>query len=123
MKIKIVNHPLQDENTKPENIQYPNEKWCVKTYIYREGDGGMNLWFQELNRIKPDIIYLYEIKAFKEKIVNGYNEDNWIEDTIYSIRADLKKNEIKKCNCKWTDRNFTYDGLPCDWCTNCGRKK
>lgn len=93
MELKIVNRPLQGENTKPEDIQYPNESWCVKTLIYRDGDGGMNLWFKELERIKPhvDIIYLYEIKSWKDKIVNGLNEDDWFYDTLYSIRYDYRK--------------------------------
>jgi hypothetical protein len=52
MEIKIVKKPMQDENTLPEDIQYPNESWCVKTSFYMEGDGGMNLWFEEIDRVK-----------------------------------------------------------------------
>jgi hypothetical protein len=90
MELKIVKRPLQDNNTKPEDIQYPNEKWCVKTVIYREGDGGINLFFKEIERIKPDVLYLYEIYSWKDKIVNGLNEDDWFEDILYSVRYDYK---------------------------------
>jgi len=90
MEIKIVNKPMQDEHTKPEDVQYPNEKWCVRDFIYREGDGGMNLWFKQLERVNPDIVYLYEIKAWKDRIVNGLNENDWFEDIIYQVRADFK---------------------------------
>jgi hypothetical protein len=97
MEIKLVKRPLQDENTKPEEVQYPNEKWCVKTSMYREGDGGMKLWFKEIERVNPDVIYLYEIKSWKDKIVNGSNKDDWFEDILYSVRYDFKKfpNETK----------------------------
>ena len=99
MELKIVNRPLQDSNTKPKNIQYPNENWCVKTYIYREGDGGMGLWYKELERINPSIVYLYEIKAWKDKIVNGINLKDWFDDILYQVRFDYKKlpySEIEK---------------------------
>jgi len=91
MELKIVKRPLQDFNTKPENIQYPDESWCVKTSMYREGDGGMNLWFKEIERVNPDIVYLYEIKSWVDKIVNGTNQEDWIEDTLYSVRYEFKK--------------------------------
>lgn len=90
MEIKLVKRPLQDELTKPKETQYPNEKWCVRTSMYREGDGGMNLWFKEIERINPDVIYLYEIKSWKDKIVNGLNKDDWFEDIVYSVRYDFK---------------------------------
>ena len=91
MQLKIVNKPLQDEYTKAEDVQYSGEKWCVKTSFYREEDGGMNLWFKEIERVNPDIVYLYEIKSWRDKIVNGTNENDWIEDTIYSVRYEFKK--------------------------------
>ena len=69
MEIKLVKRPLQDEHTKPEEVQFPNEKWCVKTSMYREGVGGMTLWFKEIERVNPDVIYLYEIKSWKFQIV------------------------------------------------------
>jgi hypothetical protein len=90
MELKIVKKPLQDAYS-IEDIQYPGEKWCVKTAIYREGDGGMSLWFKEIERVNPDIVYLYEIKSWRDKIVNGTNESDWIEDTIYSVRYEFKK--------------------------------
>ena len=103
MEIKIVKRPLQDSNTKLEDLEYVEfitennqlikivPSWCVRNFMYREGDGGMNLWFKELERVKPDVIYLYEIKAWKDKIVNGSNKEDWFEDILYSVRADFKK--------------------------------
>jgi len=91
MELKIVKRPLQDAYTKPEDVQYPGEKWCVKTSIYREGDGGMSLLFKEIERVNPDIVYLYEIKSWRDKIVNGTNKDDWFEDTIYSVSYEYKK--------------------------------
>lgn len=26
------------------------------------------------------------------------------------------------CECPPSEADFTFDGLPCGWCTNCGRK-
>ena len=91
INLKFVKRPLQDEFTKLDEIQYPNEKWCVKTSIYREGDGGIKLWFKEIERIKPDIVYFHKIESWKDKIVNGLEEKNWFEDTLYQIRYDFKK--------------------------------
>ena len=91
MELKIVKRPLQNEYTKPEDVQYPDESWCVKTSMYRESDGGMSLWFKQIERVNPDVVYLYEIKSWVDKIVNGTNEANWIEDTIYSVRYEFKK--------------------------------
>lgn len=91
INIKFVKRPLQDEFTKLEDIQFPNEKWCVRTSIYRKGDGGIKLWFKEIEHIKPDIVYFHKIDSWKDKIVNGLNEDDWFEDTLYRIRYDLKR--------------------------------
>lgn len=92
MEIKIVKKPLQDEQT-IEDIQYPGEKWCVRTSMYRESDGGINLWFKEIERVNPSVIYLYEIKSSVGKISNGNNKD-FIEEIIYSVRYDFKKEVI-----------------------------
>jgi hypothetical protein len=91
MELKIVKRPLQDDHTEPENIQYPGEKWCVKTSMYRETDGGMSLWFKEIERVNPEIVYLYSISSFRAKIGNGTNEGDPIENTIYSVRYEFKK--------------------------------
>jgi len=70
MELKIVKRPLQDSNTKSEDLEFIEHKiennqlkeiipsWCVKSSIYREGDGGMNMWFKEIERVKPDVIYM-----------------------------------------------------------------
>jgi hypothetical protein len=91
MELKIVKRPLQDEYTTLDNVQYLGEKWCVKESMYRESDGGMSLWFKEIERVNPDTVYLYEIKSWVGKISNGNNQDDWIEDTIYSVRYEFKK--------------------------------
>lgn len=103
MEIKIVKRPLQNGSTKLDDLEYieyitennqlkkiiPN--WCVRNFMYREGDGGMNLWFKELGRVKPDVVYLYEISAWKDIFVNGHNKDDWFEDIIYRVRAAFEK--------------------------------
>jgi len=83
MELKILKEPTFEDSS--------GKVWSVKTSIYREGDGGMSLWFKEIERVNPDIVYLYEIKSWRDKIVNGTNEDDWIEDTIYSVRYEFKK--------------------------------
>ena len=102
MELRIVKRPLQDFQTKFEDLEYvefitedgvlkrkiPN--WCVDSFIFREGDGGLQLWFNKIKQINPDILYLYEIRSYKDKIVNGENEEDWFEDTIYHVRCDMK---------------------------------
>jgi len=85
MELKIVQRPVFEDSS--------GKVWQVKTSMYREGDGGMNLWFKEIERVNPDIVYLYEIKSWKDKIVNGIDEADWIEDTIYSVRYEFKQNK------------------------------
>lgn len=83
MELKIVQRPVFENNS---------GKVCqVRTSRYREGDGGMNLWFKEIERVNPDTVYLYEIKSWRDKIVNGIDEADWIEDTIYSVRYEFLK--------------------------------
>ena len=91
MEIKLVKTPFQDENTELKDVNYPTDTWSVDTSIYRNGDGGLNLWFKEIERVKPDIIYLYEISSRNDKIVNGDNEENWIDDILTTVRYKFKK--------------------------------
>lgn len=102
MEIKIVNMPLQNTYSKSSDLQYvefvteenslkrivPN--WCVKNFLCRESNGGMNLWFKELERVKPKIVYLYEIRAWKDKVYDHENPEG-VDDIIYCVRADFKK--------------------------------
>jgi hypothetical protein len=83
MELKIVQRPVFEDSS--------GKIWQVKTSIYREQDGGMKLWFEEIERVDPDVVYLYEIKSWRDKIVNGTNEADWIEDTIYRVRYEFKK--------------------------------
>jgi SpoVK/Ycf46/Vps4 family AAA+-type ATPase len=99
MELKIVHRPLQDKYTEKENLEYAyfvtedNQlkeiipHWRVKSYFYRERDGGIQLWLKEIERVKPDIIYLYEIKSWNDK---GLSEENWFEDTIHCIKCDMR---------------------------------
>lgn len=93
MEIKTVKRPLQDKYTKPEDIEYQEESWCVQTSMYREGDGGMKCWFEHLNELEKkgcNLVYLYSIIASNQKICNGPDEKDEIEDIIYTVRADYK---------------------------------
>ena len=83
MELKIIQRPVFEDGS--------GKVWQVKTSMYREADGGMSLWFKEVERVNPDIVYLYEIKSWVDKIVNGTNESYWIEDTIYRVRYEFKK--------------------------------
>jgi hypothetical protein len=49
------------------------------------------MWFKEIERVKPDIIYLYAITSRNDKIVNGHNEEDWIDDIINTVRYQFKK--------------------------------
>jgi hypothetical protein len=91
MEIKLVKTPFQDENTEPKDVNYPNDTWFVEESLYRNGDGGLSLWFKEIERVKPDIIYLYAITSRNDKIVNGHNEEDWIDDIINTVRYQFKK--------------------------------
>jgi len=94
MELKIVKSPYQNNsiygekeyvthtiesnlkgNFLTKNIPY----WCVKTYQYKESDGGINLWFKMLKNINPKIIYFFDIKTIIEN-----------NETYYLIRADIK---------------------------------
>lgn len=103
MKILTVNRPLQDCNTKLEELQYVEivgcgktafkkiPTWCVKT----EMTDNMIDWFKRMeeqvneHRLKRDInvegIYLYDITAKDPMIINGKTSSKKI---IYYIRWD-----------------------------------
>lgn len=91
MEIRIVKTSVQSENTEPKDVNYPNDTWSVEESLYRNGDGGLSLWFKEIERVKPDIIYLYAITSRNDKIVNGHNEEDWIDDIINTVRYQFKK--------------------------------
>jgi hypothetical protein len=83
MELKIVKRPaFEDESGK---------NWFVETAMYRQADGGMRLWFEKIERVNPEIVYLYEIRSWLGKIANGNNQEDWIEDTLYSVRYAFKK--------------------------------
>jgi hypothetical protein len=83
MELKILKEPIFEDSS--------GKVWSVKTSIYREGDGGMSLWFEKIERVNPEIVYLYEIRSWLGKIANGNNQEDWIEDTLYSVRYAFKK--------------------------------
>jgi len=88
MEIRIVESPFQGVDTTPKDMNHPNDTWSVEESLYRNFDGGMNLWFKEIERVKPDTIYLYEVKSYNEKIVNG---EELVDDIVTSIRYQFKK--------------------------------
>jgi hypothetical protein len=83
MELKILKEPIFEDSS--------GKVWSVKTSIYREGDGGMSLWFKEIEKVNPDIVYLYKIKSWKAKIAYGTYEPDWFEDTVYSVRYVYNK--------------------------------
>lgn len=93
MEIKIVKLPVQDDSTQEEQSDLIGHKWIVKSNRYREGDGGLNQWYDYIKKTNCDIVYLYEIKATLEKICNGEinGEMQYITDMVYWVRADYKK--------------------------------
>ena len=46
---------------------------------------------EEIERVNPDVVYLYEIRSWLGKIANGNNQEDWIEDTLYSVRYEFLK--------------------------------
>jgi len=105
MEIKIVKKPLQDEYTKPEELEHVEidseqkqiiPKWCVKTYRYSEKFGGLNKWFEEIEQMEKkgaNVMYLYNIESMIQGIVMGVDVEGkpMVEDAIcYYIRADYK---------------------------------
>lgn len=88
MEIKIVSTPFQCEMTDPKCLNYPNDTWSVEERLFRNFDGGLSLWVKEIERVNPDIIYLYDIKSYNEKIVNG---KELVDDIINSVRYQFKK--------------------------------
>ncbi len=94
MEIKIVNRPMQDKYTKPEDVQYPNESWCVTEYMYREGAGGLKRWFNEIELMaSKGAVVLYEIKTFVSQICDGFDKDGkikYFDDITHNIRCQFK---------------------------------
>lgn len=91
MEIKIVKTPFQGENTEPKDVNYPNDTWSCEEKLCCNLDGGLDVWFKEIEKYKPDVIYLYHIKSYNEKLVNGHNEEDWIDDIMTSVRFQFKK--------------------------------
>ena len=96
MIIKTVQRPSQDDNTIPLEREYENETWCVKTHMYRDKKGGMKCWFDYLKQLENkgcNFVYLYDIKAMRQKIANGESggKIKWKYETLYYVRADYKK--------------------------------
>lgn len=95
MKLYLVNHPLQDDNTESDKVQMldgKRHKWCVKTFQCREGDGGVENWFKQLRKMNPSIVYLYTIKSEYTQIM----PDEY--DIVYYIRADIKTDDEPMTN-------------------------
>ena len=89
MEIKLVDRPYQGPETNPENVQYPGESWCVITDRIRETEGGVSAWFKKMKDLNPDVLYLYNIQALHQGIVQNSNGDV-VEEIVYYIRAKAK---------------------------------
>ena len=128
VELKIVKKPVQDNETKFEDLEHVEnikEKgktgkfipyWSVRSDIYREGDGGLDLWIKEIKRIKKIkgvksiIIYLYKIESWKDKIVNGINENDWFDDMLYRVRWGIsyEYTNFRKKNMDITTIKYEY---------------
>jgi|ERR1035437_1600693 hypothetical protein len=95
MDIKIVEKPVcQDVESNFKNDSSRSDIWIVNTTKYREKNGGIKRWFSYLKEMEGkgyDTVYLYDITALSQKIVNGLDESNWELDIVYYVRADFKK--------------------------------
>lgn len=88
MKVFFVKNPYQhksqlDKVEKFEEVQY---SWCVKTFQYTKKNGGIRQFFDMIKKIKPDIIFFYNIKSQIYRLPDGSS------DIIYYIRLDLQTN-------------------------------
>lgn len=90
MEIIIVDRPIQDESTKPEEVQLINGvryDWCVETERFSDNDGGIMKW---LNGFKSDVYDGYMILIYNIRSV--YIENVTDENDIYNyIRYTLIK--------------------------------
>ena len=87
MKIYRVRKPLQD-NTSLDNIEIfdgETHTWCVKTYQYLGSTGGIRGWFDEIKKVKPDIIFFFSIKTEPITLPDGKR------DKVTYIRSEFFK--------------------------------
>ena len=95
MKIIKINNLYQGHETlNPQLIDNHIPKWCVRTEMSREKDGGYLKWIndkEEFVNTREDIdgIFLYNITASYQKIGgDGF-------DIVYYIRYDYIKKSYK----------------------------
>lgn len=72
----------------PIGIHNGNE-YYTETTKYRDEDGGVRLWFDELEEAKYTNVYLYKIQALLQQIGNGMDENGEMKytwDMVYYIR-------------------------------------
>lgn len=87
MKFYRVKKPLQDNST-IDNVEMFDEKrysWCVKTYQYLDSTGGIRGWFDEIKKVKPDIIFFFSIKTEPITLPDGKR------DKVTYIRSEFFK--------------------------------
>ena len=111
MEIIKIDKPLQDKNTRPEDIQFIDGDrfipWCVKTEMVREKEGGWVKWvndkenFCNENKNLINGIFLYDIKALNQKIIGEEEE----EDIVYYIRYDLYRKLTLSERFEWLKNN------------------
>ena len=79
---KPYQHKTQLDNVEMfEDVQY---SWCVKTYQYTKSTGGIRQFFNMIKKVKPDIIFFYNIKSDLVTLPDGSSE------RVYYVRADLQ---------------------------------
>jgi len=107
IQLKIVNRPSQDLNTKLEERQYIDEKWCVKTLKF---DKKTNFTIQN------GIYYLYQINTldfktfdirgeFKEDYNTAFMIDGLTTGQSLRLKNSYNKNYISGGNAK---ESMTY---------------
>ena len=88
MKIQIVETPASYGMLDISDRKYNKDIWSVEESMYAERDGGIKRWFEYLKTLEAkgfDTVYLYDIRALNQQIVNGGEPE-----IIYYVRADYK---------------------------------
>lgn len=91
MELKLVKKPYQGVDTINRCSIHPEDNWTVNTYMYREVDGGLNLWFNEIERVNPKIVYLFSITSEQCKVMYGNNKEDSVNEIITTVRSQFKK--------------------------------
>lgn len=87
MEIRKVKYCYQGEKTPPDLIEFDGDTWACDPRRY----SNINDWFDYLDKIKPRIVYLYEIKTVLEELVS-FSDSTCKKNVIaHYIRFHCKK--------------------------------